>query len=156
VPVLLLFYLLVRRRWLASKAGAAGALAAVLIAWLLFEMPLRMAAMSFVHGAAFGLLPIGWTIFTAMLIYNITVETGQFNNHPPVGGRHLRRRPHSGNSDRVLVRGVPGGGGRRRHAGGHLRRHAHRPGLPAVHRGCHLPDREPRRRSPTAAWARRS
>jgi lactate permease len=79
IPVMLLFYLLVRRRWLASKAGAAGALAAILIAWLVFEMPLRMAAMSFVHGVAFGLLPIGWTIFTAMLIYNITVETGQFN-----------------------------------------------------------------------------
>ena len=26
----------------------------------------------------FGLLPVGWTIFNAMLLYNITVETGQF------------------------------------------------------------------------------
>src|SRR5262249_51215479 len=24
-------------------------------------------------------LPVGWTIFNAMLLYNITVETGQFN-----------------------------------------------------------------------------
>lgn len=78
IPVLLLFYLLVKRRWLASKAGAAGALSAILIAWLIFEMPLKMAAMSFVYGVGFGLLPIGWTIFCAMLIYNITVETGQF------------------------------------------------------------------------------
>jgi len=37
-----------------------------------------MAVMSFVYGAGFGLLPVGWTIFSAMLLYNITVETGQF------------------------------------------------------------------------------
>ncbi len=78
LPVLVLFYLLVVRRWLAPKAGAMGALTAVLVAWLAFDMKLEMAAMSFIHGAAFGLLPIGWTVFGAMLIYNITVETGQF------------------------------------------------------------------------------
>jgi len=78
VPVLLLFYLLVKRRWLASKAGAAGAASAIVIAWLIYEMPLRMAGMAFVHGVGYGLLPIGWTIFAAMLTYNITVETGQF------------------------------------------------------------------------------
>src|SRR5213079_838712 len=36
-------------------------------------------AMSFIDGAAFGLLPVGWTIFNAMLLYNITVRTGQFD-----------------------------------------------------------------------------
>ena len=37
------------------------------------------AAMAFVNGAGFGLLPVGWTIFSAMLVYNITVETGHFD-----------------------------------------------------------------------------
>src|SRR5207247_7539238 len=37
-----------------------------------------MAGMAFIYGAGFGLLPVGWTIFNAMLLYNITVETGQF------------------------------------------------------------------------------
>jgi lactate permease len=78
LPVVVLFYLLVGRRWLASWAGAAGAAVAVLLAWLVYRMPLEMAGWSFVHGAAFGLLPIGWTVFAAMLIYNVTVETGQF------------------------------------------------------------------------------
>ena len=78
LPVLLLFYLLVQRRWLASWAGAAGAGSAILIAWLVFAMPLKMATASFIFGVGFGLLPIGWTIFNAMLLYNITVETGQF------------------------------------------------------------------------------
>jgi len=78
LPVLVLFWLLVPRRWLAPKAGAAGAVVAIIVAVLIYRMPADMAVMSFVHGAAFGLLPVGWTIFNAMLLYNITVETGQF------------------------------------------------------------------------------
>jgi lactate permease len=78
IPILVLFYLLVVRRWLASMAGAGGALSAILIAWLIFEMPLDMASWAFVHGVGFGLLPVGWTVFCAMLVYNVTVETGQF------------------------------------------------------------------------------
>lgn len=78
LPVLVLFYLLVGRRWLASAAGAAGAVLAILLAWLVYGMPLGMAGASFGYGAAFGLLPIGWTVFAAMLLYNVTVETGQF------------------------------------------------------------------------------
>jgi lactate permease len=78
VPILVLFYLLVVRRWIASWAGAGGALSAIVIAWLVFGMPLDMASWSFVHGVGFGLLPVGWTVFCAMLVYNVTVETGQF------------------------------------------------------------------------------
>ena len=78
LPVLVLFWLLVPRRWLASKAGAAGAAVAIVIAVVIYGMPADMAVMSFASGAAFGLLPVGWTIFSAMLLYNITVETGQF------------------------------------------------------------------------------
>ena len=79
LPVLLLFYLLVGRRWIASYAGAAGGVLAIVLAWLVFEMPLDKATLSFANGAAFGLLPIGWTVFGAMLIYNLTVETGMFS-----------------------------------------------------------------------------
>ena len=78
LPVVVLFYLLVARRWLASWAGATGAGVAILIAWLVYKMPLEMATWSFFHGSVFGLLPIGWTVFAAMLLYNVTVETGQF------------------------------------------------------------------------------
>src|SRR5438093_1840936 len=78
LPVLVLFWLLVPRRWLASKAGAAGAAVAIVVAIVIYGMPADMAVMSFASGAAFGLLPVGWTIFNAMLLYNITVETGQF------------------------------------------------------------------------------
>ena len=78
LPVLVLFWLLVPRRWLASKAGAAGAATALVLAIVAYSMPPQMAVMAFVYGAGFGLLPVGWTIFNAMLLYNVTVETGQF------------------------------------------------------------------------------
>src|SRR5271155_2424360 len=78
LPVVVLFWLLVPRRWLASKAGAAGALTAIVVAWLVYGMSLPMAFMAFASGAGFGLLPVGWTIFNAMLLYNVTVATGHF------------------------------------------------------------------------------
>ncbi len=79
LPVLVLFWLLVMRRWLAPKAGAMAATVALLIAVFIYHMRPDMAAMSFLHGAAFGLLPVGWTIFNAMLLYNVTVQTGKFD-----------------------------------------------------------------------------
>src|SRR5262245_37466466 len=79
LPVVVLFYLLVPRRWLAPWAGAAASAAALLVAVLVYGMPAEQATMAFVYGAAFGLLPVGWTIFNAMLLYNITVQTGKFD-----------------------------------------------------------------------------
>jgi lactate permease len=79
LPVVVLFWLLVPRRWLAPKAGAAAALTAILLAVVVYRMPVGMALGAFASGAAFGLLPVGWTIFNAMLLYNVTVETGHFN-----------------------------------------------------------------------------
>jgi lactate permease len=78
LPVVVLFWLLVPRRWLAPKAGAAAALTAIVLAIIVYQMPPLMALGAFASGAAFGLLPVGWTIFNAMMLYNVTVETGQF------------------------------------------------------------------------------
>ncbi len=79
LPVLVLFYLLVPRRWLAPKAALAAALSALAVAVVVFGMPPLPAGVAFLYGAAFGLLPIGWTIFNAMLLYNVTVQTGKFD-----------------------------------------------------------------------------
>jgi lactate permease len=79
LPVLVLFYLLVPRRWLAPWAGLGASIVALLTAIVVFRMPVLPAGMSFAYGAAFGLLPVGWTIFNAMLLYNITVQTGKFD-----------------------------------------------------------------------------
>jgi len=79
LPVVVLFWLLVPRRWLAPKAGFAAAVTALVVAVLVYRMPWDMAGMAFVYGAGFGLLPVGWTIFNAMLLYNVTVQTGKFD-----------------------------------------------------------------------------
>ena len=77
-PVVVLLYLLAWRRWLPPKAGLAGAITAALVAWLVYQMPAKLVAASFLYGAAFGLLPVGWTVLNAMLLYNLTVTSGQF------------------------------------------------------------------------------
>jgi lactate permease len=79
VPVVVLFYLLVFRRWPAPRAGAAGVLSAFAIAVFAYGMPTTMAALAFANGVCYGLLPIGWTVFSAMLLYNVTVKTGKFD-----------------------------------------------------------------------------
>src|SRR6185369_15836351 len=43
-----------------------------------YRMPPVMAGTAFAYGAMFGLFPICWTIVNAMLLYNITVITGRF------------------------------------------------------------------------------
>src|SRR3954447_22116519 len=73
LPVVVLFWCLVPLRWLAPKAGAAGCIVALLVAMLVYGMPAEQGLWSAAYGAAFGLLPVGWTIFQAMLLYNITV-----------------------------------------------------------------------------------
>ena len=79
LPVLVLFYLLVVRRWFPPRAGAMAAVTALGLAIIVYGMPPFMAGMAFTYGVGFGLLPVGWTIFNAMLLYNVTIRTGQFD-----------------------------------------------------------------------------
>src|SRR5436853_133467 len=78
LPILVLFGLLgglkIKPHWCAS----AGALTSILGAVVFFRMPLTLAAMSFAYGVAFGLLKIAWIVLAAVYLYDISVETGQF------------------------------------------------------------------------------
>lgn len=78
LPIIVLFWVLVPMRRPAPLAGFLGALTAIVVACLAFGMNLSQAGLAFLNGAGFGLLPVGWTILNAMLLYNVTVETGQF------------------------------------------------------------------------------
>jgi len=78
IPILLLFYLLAVRRTYAPLAAACGALAAIVIAVAVVGMPLPLALISFAYGGAFGLLPIGWVVFAAIFVYQVSLESGQF------------------------------------------------------------------------------
>ncbi|MBZ5499222.1 MAG: L-lactate permease [Acidobacteriia bacterium] len=78
LPIFSLLYLLAWKRKPAWIAGLAGIAAAALVALLAYRMPAGTMLTATAYGAAFGLFPIGWVVFSAILLYNITVETGQF------------------------------------------------------------------------------
>ncbi len=78
LPILVLLYLLGLRRKPAWQASLAGLAAAILVAEAVYRMPARPLISSIGYGAAFGLFPIGWVVFTAILLFRLTVETGQF------------------------------------------------------------------------------
>src|SRR5438128_2778032 len=56
----------------------AGAATAVIVSVVFFKMPWILAAMSFGYGVAFGLLKIAWIVLSAVFLYDISVETRQF------------------------------------------------------------------------------
>ena len=78
LPVALMLYLLGVARKPAWMAGLAGCAVAFVLAIAAYRMPLGLAVNATVYGAAYGLLPIGWIVFTALLLYRLAVETGQF------------------------------------------------------------------------------
>ena len=78
LPIVVLLGLLAGFRVRAHLCAVAGALTAVLCATLAFGMPPKLALTSFFYGAAFGLLKIVWIVIAAVFLYDITVETGQF------------------------------------------------------------------------------
>jgi len=78
IPIFTLLLLLgVFRKpaWMASLAGLG---AAAVVAIGVYGMPARLAAGAITFGAAFGLFPIGWVVFSAILLYRITLESGTF------------------------------------------------------------------------------
>jgi len=78
LPIIVLFSLLAGFKVKPHWCAVAGALTAMTVAILFFKMPLALAAMSFGYGVAFGLLKIAWIVLAAVYLYDISVETGQF------------------------------------------------------------------------------
>jgi lactate permease len=62
----------------AHIAAILGLAASLLIAVFEFGMPVQMALMSAVNGAAYGLLPIGWIILNVIFLYQLTLQKGHF------------------------------------------------------------------------------
>src|SRR5215813_9702566 len=78
LPIFTLLFLLgVLRKpaWVASLAGLG---AAAVVAGGVYGMPAGQLISSIAYGAAFGLFPIGWVVFSAILLYRVTLESGKF------------------------------------------------------------------------------
>lgn len=78
VPVILLLGLLASGRVKAHWAALVGLIAVLVVAVFIYRMPPTMALAAGFYGALYGLLPIGWIILNVVFLYDITVETGQF------------------------------------------------------------------------------
>jgi L-lactate transport len=78
LPIFTLLYLMgVKKKpaWIASLAGLA---TAAIVAVAAYRMPVRTMLSSVGYGAAFGIFPIGWVVFAAILLFRVTVDAGKF------------------------------------------------------------------------------
>ena len=78
IPIFFLFWALAIKRMKGQYAAMGGTALAILIAVLVYKMPVELAALSTLYGGAFGLFPVCWIVITALFIYNMSVKTGQF------------------------------------------------------------------------------
>ncbi|HEU0007079.1 MAG TPA: L-lactate permease, partial [Terriglobia bacterium] len=79
LPVLVLLGLLAFWHVRAHMAALAGLATALIVAVLVYGMPIQLALAAAGNGAAYGLFPIGWIVLFAIFFYDIMVQTGKFD-----------------------------------------------------------------------------
>lgn len=79
LPLLTLFVLLGVLKMAAWKAALLALAVTVILAVVVYPMPIGQALDVSLLGAAFGLFPIMWIVVAAIWIYNMTVATGHFD-----------------------------------------------------------------------------
>src|SRR5579872_325188 len=77
-PLLVILLMLGVWRKPSWMSGLAGCAAAFVVALFAYQMPVGTAISSALLGAANGILPIGWIVFSALILYRLTLETGKF------------------------------------------------------------------------------
>lgn len=80
IPLIVLFYMLAVRRAKGHHAAGLGLLVSLLLAIFVWGMPAQTAVSSILYGAAYGIFPIIWIVITAVWVYNMTVESGEFEH----------------------------------------------------------------------------
>src|SRR3954467_2282384 len=78
LPLVTLFVLLGGVKLKAQWAALASLAVALLVALIVYDMPLDQSLLSASEGAIFGLFPIMWIVVMAVWLYNMTVESGHF------------------------------------------------------------------------------
>jgi lactate permease len=78
IPVCTLFFFLAVRRAPAWRAAVYAFVAAVAVALGVFHMPALMVAGAVADGLVFGWFRIAWIVVAAVFVYDISVDSGQF------------------------------------------------------------------------------
>lgn len=93
IPIFVLFYMLGVKRKPAWMAASGALVSALLVALIAYRMPPQLAILSTIYGAAFGIFPIAWIVFSSILLYRLAVDTGKFEIiKDSVGGLTTDRR----------------------------------------------------------------
>src|SRR3954453_12455071 len=77
LPILFIFWALIIKKMKGYQASLSAVAIAFLIAVFAYGMPVKLAVLSSLHGALYGLFPICWIVITAVYLFNITVKSGQ-------------------------------------------------------------------------------
>ena len=78
IPILALLFTLGVRRIAAWKAALTGMCLAILVALFVYHMPILTTFSAIAYGGAFGLFPICWIVYWAIVLYRISLESGRF------------------------------------------------------------------------------
>lgn len=93
IPIVVLFVMLGALRKPAWISALAALVSALLVALFAYGMPVQLAIMSTLYGAAYGLFPIAWIVFASIMLYRLAVDTGKFEIiKDSVGGLNDDRR----------------------------------------------------------------
>lgn len=78
LPVVVLLGTLAIFRMRAHYSAFLGLITAIVIACGWFRMPVKMASITAIYGACYGLFPIGWIVLNVLFLYRMTLATGRF------------------------------------------------------------------------------
>jgi lactate permease len=78
IPIAVLFVMLGVLRKPAWMSAAVALASAVVVALVVYGMPLQLVLLSTLYGAAFGVFPIAWIVFASIMMYRLAVDTGKF------------------------------------------------------------------------------
>ena len=78
LPIVVLLGAIAVLRIKAHLAACAGLITALLVATVIFHMPVRLAFSAASYGAGYGIFPVCWIILPVIFLYELTVKTGTF------------------------------------------------------------------------------
>lgn len=79
IPIAFIFWALAVKKMKGYQASLLATLIAIVIAVVVYGMPVKLALLATGHGALYGLFPICWIVITAVFLFNITIKSGQFD-----------------------------------------------------------------------------
>jgi len=78
IPIFVLFVMLGALRKPAWLSAVTALVSALIVSLVAYGMPVPLALMSTLYGAAYGMFPIAWIVFASIMLYRIAVDTGKF------------------------------------------------------------------------------